>query len=298
MKKVNLFLAMIIALAMPAFAATISVDRMKPAEIDLGDAKTIAFLPVEAYQKKGKSYYGAEQASLGNVYINGLKEYVKKDGRFQLIEGSADIYIKVTFNSFSVTDDGMTITQEVDGETVTIKDNWTRSCSCKVQMDVIRVKDNKILGSRNYQYMEGSFDKPKAQLAGVEELLKPKFEAIDYDSATLFLNTPYWQPVTIMDTKSKDKAVKEQFKNALKMIKKEKKYEEAKAIYSEIYESTGELAAGFNLAMMLEETRNFDSAEAVLNTLLEQDPKNKTIKKALEYLAKDRTEVETINSRK
>lgn len=294
MKKITSLFVAALMLVMPAFSATISVARTKAAEIDAGSVKTISF-HAEVVSKK----YRSEQYELAQMLIDELASYVKPDGRFTLLKDdsmNADVVVYVSFDSFSVSDHGVTLTQEVEGETVTIKDAWTRAISGNYKVSYVRTSDDVILGSKDYKLFEGNSDeRPKDTLTEPVAACKKTVVNSAYSAAILMFDTPYTQAISLEDSKTKDKALKEQMKAALKLAKG-KDYEAAAAAYKEIYEATDDYAAGFNYARMLQVMNSYDEAEALLNKVSTGE-KDKNVKKAMKTLVEDRDNYNKINAR-
>lgn len=300
MKKTKLLLiGLAAAMALPLSAATITVERIKPAEVDLGTGKTISMNIIPATTKSAKKYQN-EQLQLGEIFINSLTEYAEVDGRFKLTKETptADIQINIAWSDFSVTDDGISLSQTLDdGTENVIKDEWTRSCSGRLDVNVIDRKTGTVMATKNFWLFNANDQKyPKADLPSPVELLTKQATNNPYQIACVIFDSKYWQPVTILDMKTKDKTIKEQMKNALKMLKKAD-YEGALAIYEEIYTATSDVSVGYDYARTLQCLKRFDEAEALIKSFQEADQKNKTYKKALEDIALDRSEYGIISSR-
>ena len=300
MKKKYLLLPLLIALSMQLFGATISVARRMPSQLDLSFANSIEFLPIRIYAPKRGDTFEQDQKAIGNKFISALSDYQKDDGKFIIINGKSDISIQVSFTDFNVKDNGVTLTQDVEGETVVIKDEWTRQVSAMMEVMIIKSADNSVISKNEYKLFDTTSSySPKAELKEPQYIVENQLRGFVYQIATLIFDIPYNQPMTIMDSKSKDKQVKEKMKSAKKLLSgKNLDYEAAKAIYKEIYESTDDIAAGYNYSRMLQISKDFDAAEELLNKFTAANPKDKTFKKALEDLEKDREETKILDSRK
>ncbi len=300
MKKKLISLFMVAACVLPMFAATAVFQRKCPAKLDLTFANSITFYPVITYAPKNGNTFDKEQNDLGKKFISALSEFQKKDGKFVIVNGKADIAIQVSFKSFDVKDSGVTIeTKDSSGKSVAVKDEWNRQISALIEVMILKTADNSVLATEEYKFF-GVTSNPtaKAMLMSPEKIVEDQISSFTYQIAELIFDTPYNQAVTILETKSKDKTVKEKMKSAKKMLSgKGLDYAGAEAIYKEIYESTDDPAAGYNYAIMLQVRKDFDNAEALIKKFAEQEPKNKTYKKALEDIAKDRAETEIFKSR-
>lgn len=291
MKKVILIILAVL-LAMPVFSATLSVSRKKPAELDLSPAKTIGVLPIELVPNR----YTLDQEKVGNEFVAGLLRYANEDGKYKVVDSaSAEIILKIVFESYSVTDDGITLTQKVDGKDTVIKDEWTRTVSSTIRFYVIRGADKAVLGSKEYKVFDSSNVMAKDSLPDSPSVADRCLQGFIVNAGLYVFDTKYSEPISIMDTKIKEN--KTSMKEALKTAKK-KDYKGALEIYKELYEKTNDPAAGFNYARMLQVTNSFDKAETLLKNLQKSNPKDRKIKQALESLSEDKTNYEIINSRK
>lgn len=294
MKKFLLSILLTLAFVVPSFSASISVERKKPAEFDLDHAKNISFLPVTV----GGKYIEA-QYQLGSSFISSLKNFAFADGKYDVMDGVtpvADVYVKVAFLNFDVHDSGATVTQKVDGEEVVIRDEWTRTISGTLEVTFMRAKDNKVLGTKSFKIFESNVNVvPKSDLPDPIVTMQSKVETFAFQAANAFFDTKYVASISLLDTKTKDKALKEKMKSALKVLKS-KNYEKASELYKEIYDEYGDYAAGFNYSRTLQILHEFDAAKELMNALISVEG-NKTVIKALADLEKDKAEVELIASR-
>ena len=300
MKKKLISLIMVASIILPMFAATAVFTRKKPAKLDLTFANSIAFYPVITYAPKKGETFDKEQNDLGKKFISALSDFAAKDGKFVIVNGNTDVAIQVSFKSFDVKDSGVTIeTKDSTGKTVTAKDEWNRQISALMEVMILKTEDNSVLASEEYKFFGvTSNPTPKEMLMSPEKIVEDQISSFAYQISEIIFDTPYNQAVTILDTKSKDKAIKEKMKSAKKMLSgKNLDYAGAEAIYKEIYESTDDPAAGYNYAIMLQVRKDFDNAEALIKKYAEQDPKNKAFKRALEDIEKDRVETEIFKSR-
>ena len=300
MKKKLFTLLALAACVFPMFAATAVFQRKMPAKLDLTFANSITFYPVITYVPKNGNAFIKEQNDLGKKFISALSGFAEKDGKFLIINGNADIAIQVSFKSFDVKDSGVTVTnRDSNGITSVVKDEWNRQVSALMEVTVLKTADNSVLASEEYKFFGITSDPtPKSMLMSPDKIVEDQITSFSFQMSDIIFDTPYNQAVTILDTKSKDKAIKEKMKSAKKMLSgKNLDYAAAEEIYKEIYESTDDPAAGYNYAIMLQVRKDFDNAEALIKKFAEQEPKNKTFKKALEDIEKDRTETEIFKSR-
>ncbi len=300
MKKKLITFFMLAALVIPMFAATAVFERKRPADLDLTFANSIAFYPVITYAPKHGNTFDKEQVALGKKFISALSVFGEADGKFVIVNGNADVAIQVSFKSFDVKDSGVTIggTDSVENS-VAVKDEWNRQISAIMEVMVLKTADNSVLATEEYKFFGvTSTPSPRAKLMSPEKIVEDQVSSFSYRISEIIFDKPYNQAVTILDTKSKDKAIKEKMKSAKKMLgKKNQDYAAAEEIYKEIYESTDDIAAGYNYAIMLQVRKDFDNAEALIKKFAEAEPKNKVYKKALEDIAKDRAETEIFKSR-
>lgn len=296
MKKSNLILALGFIAALPVFGATISVERIKPAELDISKAESIVIDPTVIVKKK----YTTDQIGLGKIFVTQIEDYAAKDGSYLIYtEGQdADIIVKSEFIDFRVNDDGVTLTQKVDDEIVVLKDAWTRAIGGEFKVSILDGRTGAVLFTKSDKFFGGdSTAVPKAQLRDPIVSIRSSFENFAFIIASQLFDSKYQEPIYIMDSKSKDKELKGKVKDAYKIVKG-KDYKTAKAAYKEIYDTTGDTAAYFNYARMAQVLYEFDEAEAILLKLKEEDPKNKSIKQALESLESDRKNYTILESRK
>lgn len=296
MKKCNLILTLGLLAALPVFGATISIERVKPAEVDISKAKSLAIDPTIIARNK----FTSDQTALGKVFVNTLEDYASKDGNYVIYtEGqNADVIIKSEFVDFRVHDDGVTLTQKVDGEVNIIKDSWTRAIGGEFKFSVLDGKTGAVLYTKSEKFLGGDSNSvPKDQLRDPIVSMRDTFEKYAYFLNTLIFDMKIHEPISIMDSKSKDKELKGKVKDVYKIVKG-KDYKTAKAAYKEIYDATEDTAAGFNYARMAQILYEFDEAESLLLKLQEADPKDKTIKQALKSLEEDRKNYTILESRK
>ena len=285
------FLSLLVSflVLIPAFSATVSVLRLKPAEYDIGSAKTIAF--TKDYKP---SEYLEDESSLAEIFIQEYQTYLPEDGRLTLVADpkKADLIVNIKFTEFKVSDMGEYAVAP-SGEV--IQDDWKRSVAMKAVISAIRNSDSVVICSKELMFMDNDMDPvPRAQLKRPTDYFAKDLKDNTYSCAIQILNTPYAVPLTIQDTKIKEN--KDGFKAALKLAKS-KNYEEAKAAYKEIYDSTQDPAAYFNYARMCQATNNYDEANAIVSEMFAADAKNKDAKKAIESISKDRKDYEILQSR-
>lgn len=277
------------------FGAAFNIERVKPSVLDISKAKSIAIDPTITAKNKHIS----EQVGLGKIFVNQLEDYAMKDGSHIIYtEGQdADIVVKSEFIDFRLRDDGVTLTQKVDGETVVLKDEWTRTIGGEFKLSILDGKTGAVLYTKTDTFLGGDSDIPKAQLRDPIVIMKKSFEDFAFLLSAQLFNSKYQEPINLFDSKSKDKELKAKVKDTYKIVKG-KDYKSAKAAYKEIYDATGDAAAGFNYARMAQVLNEFDEAESVLRKLQEEDPKNKLIKIALNSLEEDRNNYNILESRK
>ncbi len=267
MKKTFIIICSIFCLAVNVFAATITIDRKKPSELDLSFAKTIHFMPVVT---SSKSYAKAEK-NLIDLFISEMMENAKKDGKFTVkssketytpegFDGAADpdVYLDVKIDDFRVTDNGITIGDDVD--------KWSRIVGGKFICSVIDAKTKKAIETKEMKLFEQEEDVPRAKLQEPDVLSKESVKSFAYVCSTLVFDVVTWAPISIQDTKSKDKALKQEMKDTLKILKK-KDYETAKANYEKMYTETNDPAAAYNYARLCEITNDYAKAKEILNEL-------------------------------
>ncbi len=291
MKKL-FYVLIILFLAMPLFSATISVKRYKPAELNLSPARTVAILPVELYPRK----YTAEQEAIGKTFFSEIGRYIQDDDYFTLVDSeSAEIGLRLVFEDFNVSDNGITISSKGDdGKEIVTKDEWERTVSSNMKFYVLNNKDKTVISQKDYKIFDLSSKTKKALLPKPEAVAFHQLKGFIVNAGMHVFNCVYYLPVALLDSKIKEN--KNSMKEAQKLAKKEN-YSDALNIYKDLYEKTSDFAAGFNYARMMQVLKDFDESEKLLLNLMSVNPKEKKVKQALDSLEKDRSEIETLKNR-
>lgn len=304
MKKIISLMLAVFAISTMAFSATISIERKKPSTMDLSFAKTMEIKPV---QISSRSEGDAERKTV-EIFISELMNYAKEDGKFvvkydafKYVPDSADveksdIYLDIYIRDYRITDSGATITNKVDGEEVVISDSWKRMVGGDLQISIIRGNDNTVLGKKEFQIFAGNSEPvAKSQLGDPVELVRGDCKNWAFITAQALFDTYYNVPLTIMDTKSKDKVFKKSMKDAYKVLKG-KNYMEAKDTYAKLYSSSDDFAAGYNYAVCLAICNEYDQA-LELFTKLYGINSDKKIRKTIETVTQLQTEYNTMTER-
>jgi hypothetical protein len=214
--------------------------------------------------KKSKIYKFVDPAKLRGLDKEDYGEYV-------------DIYVDCEIMDVSVNDETEE-TEEKDGNKTKTKKNTTRTVNVTIVYKYISAVDGKILGrfERTAHASEGFNNSGKsiitrlamALLTGNTSSDRMAIKAVQKFSSFMDHEiNPYiaQEKRSILKSTSKNKA----FKEAEKLVR-QKNYDEAMIAYKELYEETGSVVAGFNMALLLEEKNQFMEALMLLEEVSER----------------------------
>jgi tetratricopeptide (TPR) repeat protein len=185
-----------------------------------------------------------------------INEMIFKKTNLTIIDlDRADLYIEGRINSY---------TAEWYREIVNGNEKIFKMVRVEFVYQIIRVHDNIVLvsesvkGAKKTEVIFSPYVKPTEQMA---------IEILDAKMTELLRCFKPWvsrEEKTVLDDGQKNPRMKK----AEKLVKR-KKYDEARELYRVIYEETGNLAAAYNQAIMLEMLGKYDEAKQLLEELLE-----------------------------
>ena len=317
MKKNHLIFAVLCSLVftLVSCATTVNVNLTRPANLDLNGAKTIAVLPIKpyAYYREYDTSIGTEilintfyqmfeitdpdedaaiRAFQGTIE-NGLMQspYISLVSAAEVLRAQkngyinpADVYLTGEISYFNIND---TVTEtkktvkEAEGnrkaEYEIIK-TWNRNVECVFRYQVVDSSTNKVISyreikcedqARNYEYKR---DLPTAYSI-IESEVKYAGKKILKELQPYVVT----KSIKLLQTKTKDKELKERFKANEKLADKGL-LKEASAAFTALYKETDLVEAGYNAAILQEALGNLSRAEKMMTELYNKHPDNRVAK--------------------
>ena len=287
-------------------ATTVNVKLTRPAQLDLNGAKTIAILPIKpnSYYKEYDTSVAVGRRVVVNTFYqifdikdpdeqliidtlhsqieNGLLKspYIKlvsSDAvERSLKKGTlnpADVYLTGEVSYFDVDDRRFEEkrkikeakgSQKAEYEMVTY---WRRDVTFNFRYQIVDSETEKVLGFNEFQCSNSS------SKYTVRNSLPRPYSIIESDvkaAARRILQElqPYtvMKSITLLEAKTKDKAVKERMKAADELAENSQLVKAASE-FSAIYEETGLVEAGYNAAILEEALGNLSKAESMMSEL-------------------------------
>lgn len=291
-------------------ATTVNVNFKRPAKLDLNGAKTIAVLPFKPYKyykKSDSSSIGTriivdafyqifdvrdtdEKLSIDYLHTQiekGLinSPYIKlvsSDSVEQAIKkgtlNPADVYLVGQVSYYDVDDNRHEERKLVKAATedtlaeYEIVTSWKRSVILDFKYQIVDSSTQRIIAADEYR-CEGtssSYDS-KTSLPSAYSIVKSDLG----DLAALILRQlqPYTvtKSITLLELKTKDKALKKRMKAASE-IASNHKLAEASEEFTKIYQETDVVEAGYNAAILQEALGNLSRAESMMSDLYNSHP--------------------------
>ena len=283
-KLSSVFLVALVVMVFESCATMVQFDLEHPPLVDMRGMETITVIPLTW---KNDGSYGYLANDLTRTLTNGIKQ----NKTYQFVEPSKlrnidksgywehiDVFIEGTILSVS-TDDETDIREEKDGDKTTTKEYVIRTVTVTFEYKYFRATDNVQLGSFVKSAKdEKTFDNSSRSSKWWEELLLDIFLPRKGPSETDLAKSAIRQfspnmsiEVNPYKTTEKRKIAKSTnkdpiFKEAEKQTKR-KNYFEALMLYKNIYEQTGSITAGYNMALLLEANNQFPEALALLEEI-------------------------------
>lgn len=316
-KTTEFFLLSICIFLYISCATTVNVRLTRPAQLDLNGAKTIAILPFKpcSYYREyntetslGRriivnSFYQIfeikdpnEQMAIDNLRIQierGLLDspYItlvsSESVERALKKGSlnpADVYLTGEVSYFSVSDSRSEEKKQVKPE----RDNqkaeyaivsfWRREVTFNFRYQIVDSTSEKVIAYKEFRCNNTSAKyESRNALPGAYSLIESDIR----DAARRILKElqPYTvtKSITLLETKTKDKELKTRMKAAEKLADKSQ-LNTAYLEFSQIYEETDLLEAGYNAAILQEALGNLSEAERMMNELYCKTPDSRVAK--------------------
>ena len=310
MKRTGLLISVILlTLSLFSCATTVNVNLTRPAQLDLNGARTIAVLPFKPYyyyrEHEGSigkqilvnTFYQIfniqdtdEQLIIDNLYSqieHGLvnSPYIKlvsSDAvEKSLKKGTlnpADVYLTGEVSYFSVTDskyDEKKLVKPAKDDQLAeykIVRYWKREVVFNFRYQIVNSTTDKVIAVNEYRCSNTSSRyEAKRDLPSAYSLIKSYLSTAS--NKILHELQPYvvTKSIKLLETKTKDKALKERMKAADELAENSK-LERASEEFSKIYKETGLVEAGYNAAVLQEALGNLSVAEKMMLEVYDANP--------------------------
>ena len=313
MKKITLtsvklfFAVSLCAIALSGCATNVSTQVMRPAQFDLNGAKSISVLPFSVSGVKNIDSSGyfivdiiniasaiankaePDETKIANYITSELTTKISQSGYYDLVSSSAvssaiergsvppvDAYLTGKIVNFTHNTSSRTEKKYTDKE----KDEYyyetyyKRTVDLALQYQVIDAKTNRVLATRNRSYSAYSSESTdKTNLPSSYSIIDDKLDT--FVSQIMKEIEPYAETVHIKLLKYKGSDP--YMDTAYEFLKLGNK-DDARDLYLEVYEKTGDFTAGYNAAMLLEAEGNLDEARILLATLVRETGNKKAVK--------------------
>ncbi len=308
-------LSFVLSLSFLSCATTVHVQLTRPAELDLNGARTIAVLPFKPmyyYQDKDASI--GKQIVINTFLqifnINDKDEQMAIDTLHNQIErglinspfikvvsaeaveralqngniNPADVYLTGGVSYYDVDDKRTDEKKLVKAATETTKaeyqivSTWKREVTFTFRYQIVDSSTNKIISADDFRChrISSSYDS-KRSLPDAYYLIESD---IKYEAGKILQELqPYavTKSITLLEAKTKDKALKERMKAADDMANNSM-LEKASAEFTKIYEESNLVEAGYNAAVLQEALGNLSLAERMMEELYLKNPDNRVAK--------------------
>lgn len=303
-RKLTVVLFTFVVFAFASCATTVDVKLTRPAQVDLNGAKTIAILPFKSSSYYKEHKLSTAEKIFSNLHdwindvsdtdeglvINALKgkleSFLSDSPYMKLISSDAverafrkgyinpaDIYLAGEFIKFEVEDDydeEKVLLKKAEGNRkaeYTYVKKWKRKVSYVFRYQVIDSSNEQILYTNELRNSRSSskYDSKKA-LPSVYSLVESDIQS---HAMTIYCEIhPYTvsKKIELLETKTKDKALKKRFKDAEALVE-DKKLKEGIAAFGQIYKETSLTEAGYNEAILQEALGNLSVAERLMEDL-------------------------------
>jgi len=284
-----------------ASAPTIKTQVVHPPLADMSGIKTITVVPLElryAPDSTGKKLVNVLWSALGASYSQDkfttaqflTSEFVRyiqaanlytvvpyTDKLLTSVPVQVDAFLTGEITDLTVSDDSSWVKEKRNGIETKVT-YYTRSVRLEVSYSIVRAKDNVILFQDKRYYTQKS-DKTEYKLA------LPAVQTLSVVAATKIVATigRVIAPWTSFETYEleKDKLKDPRMETAQGFVENSM-FDRALTTYADIYNTTGNPAAGYNAAILLDITGDTKQAikvlEGLLNNTTDSNLKNKIIK--------------------
>lgn len=292
-------------------ATSIPVKMLKPAEIDLGGAKTIAVLPFSFPSQVETPGLGPYEAALYRLWYSDHREkalerniarYIESQLGTKLLESDFFTVVRADDLRSTVSKDDtskkigseIVVTGRITTLSSNIKDssyqtkegkyveNYEISVMLEVRYDVLRTADNSLIISKNLRASRSRTGKYNEMRQAEESIAKDL--VVEQIPQVVRALAPY--TVTEYRTLAADETKDPRMEQADKLVK-DGFYQKAHELYAKIYAEKKNFAAGYNAAIMLEILGDLDKAIVSMKALADEslNPKALQEQKRMETTA-------------
>ncbi|MCR4734843.1 MAG: PDDEXK-like family protein [Treponema sp.] len=290
-KNVFFIFTVILVLFLTGCASSVKVDVTRPAELDLGGAKSVSVLEFKpsATWSGSNVYRRGQKVSILDFFFgywdtvsddeeyciyelkNSLEKKILESGYLTLISSnivekelnrgskvSADVYLVGQITNFDVKDKEETTRHTDDDDNVYYTTEYIREVKMEFYCEIIDSASNTIRGYKNFSYSNSSFREDKrSRLPSASSLMA---NSISYAVGDLMKALePYTETKVLKLLSHKSEAMK----NADKMVKNGLLSEGGRN-FLKIYNSENLYEAGYNAAIILEALGKYNSAEELM----------------------------------
>ena len=296
-------------------ATTVKVQLTRPAQLDLNGAKTVAILPFKpsSYYREYESSPGIEITVYTFYQIFDIKlpdEQLTIDSLHSQIErglvnspyiklvssdsvekalrkgtlNPADVYLTGEVAYFKIHDDyseERKMIKPAQGDSLAeyqIFHYWKREVYFTFRYQIVDSSTDKVIAYNEYRCNTASSKyESKKSLPTAYSLLESNIRAASRKILKELQPYTVTKSIKLLETKTKDKALKERMKAADKLAD-DKHLSEASKEFQTIYEETGTVEAGYNAAILQEALGNLSEAESMMLEVYQQNPDNRVLK--------------------
>jgi hypothetical protein len=290
MKKLSaLFLASVLFLS--SCATSIKVQILRPAQLEINNAKTIAVLPFKTStsQDDSTSFIGAviqiidlfvnntnasaDENNIVNYVTSSLEDGLASSAYITLVSSSSvsaaitnqtevpvDVYLTGRISSFKTDiDKGYRTETDKKGNKKKIR-TYTREAQITIRYQVINAKTNTVISSksRSYSSSSSSYD-DRSDVPSAYSILKSSLST--FVRTILHEVQPYVETKSFTFLETKDENMKE----AKKLVKKD--INAAYLMYMNIYQQQALFEAGYNAALIIQAQGKLAEAKTMMETL-------------------------------
>jgi len=296
-------------------ASTINVNITRPANLDLNGAKTIAVLPIKpyAYYREYDVNFGVEliintfyqlfeitdpdEQAVIRTLRSSIESGLSTSPYIKLIDSAeveralnkgylnpADVYLTGEVAYFNVDDRSYEERKKIVPATgnqpavYQVTHYWIRDVDFIFRYQIVDSSTNRVISHSEVRINESSssYERRRA-LPSPYDLIEYK---IRYAAKSILKELqPYTvtKSIQLLDTKTKDKALKEVFKAADELARNNLLKESCDA-FGKIYRDTNMVEAGYNAAIIQEALGNLSLAERMMTEVYEKNPDSRVAK--------------------
>ena len=303
MRKIKLFIPFAFLFFLTGCATKIHKQVVRPAELNLNGAKTIAVLPFKTSQTEQSSsrsnldildfFFVASGSSNSSSETSDRKKVCEAvteklttafvdDDYFTVVSSSSvqdalkkgktpkcDVYL--TGYLYNYDDEIEKIENKKDGKK---EIKYQRHAEATIIYEIVDAKTNTVLTHR-YKTIGGysSYEKSKNKLSSGVELIRNNMSSLITDLRRL--TKPYTVTVTftLLEDKTKDARIQDAHELA-----KNKDLEMAKDAFLKEYDRTGNFECAYNAAVLMEVMQEYDEAEKLAENLYKKTADKRALK--------------------